>query len=49
MSMTPVSSSASIENQNSPRPFTTFARPSSNLNSRANSFAHLGRFSTCER
>src|ERR1051325_8732158 len=49
MSMTPVSSSASIEKKNSPRPFTTLALPSSYFSPRANSVAHFGRFSISDR
>ena len=40
--MTPLAGAASIEKKNSPRPLTTFAFPSSNLSSRANSDAHSG-------
>ncbi len=38
-----------MEKKNSPRPFATFAFPSSYLSSRANSVAQSGRFSTRAR
>src|SRR5262245_45896268 len=49
MSMTPVSGSALISKKNSPRPLTTLCLPLTTFSSRANSFAHSGRFSMSDR